>query len=338
MPTLSPSPTITSTLAQKISTATQQKHKALNQAIVTLLPHALPPHVQDAQLYASGMAHILPIYTAFEDSFKKILTLPPPLRSASVEIIAMLHVPALERTTRLQGDLSLLSPSNPSEKAVAYDLPPRLTAFLTHIKTTTTTRPHLLLAYTHTFYLALFSGGRYIRAKLRAAGCSDNVLTFWTFDSPSDGEDLKMDFKARFAEVESALSEEQIGEVVQDAEFIMDTMMTVVEEIVDTVGVGEGEKVGQKEVGSWKSRLGNRERPVKQPQMEARWSLPVGKGLQAQQERDLSVSVRWMVLKHMLPMGLVELISGGMDLLGFGCWEWRRLPLETRVDKEDIDG
>lgn len=58
--------------------------------------------------------------------------------------------------------------------------------------------------YTWLLYLALFSGGRYIRATLRQdrPGFStdsrgekgtdmDDYLSFWTFDGHEDGEDIK---------------------------------------------------------------------------------------------------------------------------------------------------
>ena len=47
---------------------------------------------------------------------------------------------------------------------------PRLMTFISHIQTSTTRKPHLLIAYAWIFYMALFSGGRWIRAQLYAAG------------------------------------------------------------------------------------------------------------------------------------------------------------------------
>ena len=113
--------------------------------------------------------------------------------------------------------------------------------------------------------------------------------------------------------------------------------MAVVEEIADTLGTGAGEGWKEKEARSWKSRLGNRERPVDRRQMEVRRPLAVERSLQTQQEHDVSISGRWMVLKHLLPMGLAELLLGGMSLLGFGCWERKKAPLEAGVEKDGFD-
>ncbi len=51
----------------------------------------------------------------------------------------------------------------------------QLQAFLAHIRYSVARRPHVLIAYAWVFYMALFSGGRWIRAQLHGAG-----ERFWT--------------------------------------------------------------------------------------------------------------------------------------------------------------
>ena len=130
-----------------------------------------------------------------------------------------------------------------------YDRP-RLSEFVTHISTTVVSKPHVLLAYTWIFYMALFQGGRYIRSKL--LGVEENgfwvrelnakpageltegfaPLSFWQFPAATrDGEDLKTEFKARFQEIESSLTPAQKKDVVEEAVEIMTQLLEVVREI-----------------------------------------------------------------------------------------------------------
>jgi len=212
-----------------------------------------------------------------------------------------LHIPALERSQRLRNDLEKLRRAPPQELGLWRNkhpcqenkndtLPPKLTAFTTHITTTTTTTPHLLLASTWLLYMALFSGGRHIRSKLRHAGPSfwltsdiNDVLSFWTFEGEDDGEDIKKEFKRMFAEVEGFLTEGEKEEVVGEGVRIMDGFGGVVGEIWGVVGEAKGGTGG----GVWGYEI----------------SLPKGE----------EVGMRWLLLKHILPMGMVELMIGAAD-------------------------
>ena len=180
---------------------------------------------------------------------------------------------------------------------------PYLEAFTGHIRTAITLgRSHLLLAYVWVLYMALFSGGRYIRARLRQAGAGfwgegerrmgnddekgdavDRCLGFWTFEGEEDGEDFKVEFKARFASVEGMLTEVEKEEVVQEAVFIMHSITAVVVEISEAVGTD----VSMAAAG----------RAVDDERMDGR--------------ADDEPSMRWLLLKHVLPMGMVELLAAG---------------------------
>ena len=110
----------------------------------------------------------------------------------------------------------------------------------------------------------------------------DLYLGFWTFEGEEDGEDLKAEFKARFAAVEATLTEAEKEEVVQESVFVMQSMIGVVEEISGVVSAGV--------------------------------SVPAVLGRRVDDERmngqeDFEPSMRWLLLKHILPMGVVELIA-----------------------------
>jgi len=151
---------------------------------------------------------------------------------------------------------SFISP--PPRTNISY--PPNLRSFLHHISTSTFQKPYLLIAYTHLLYLALFSGGRYLRSQLRAANTqswrlgpapdldSDAPLQFWCFDGDEDGEDLKAEFKARVKGLEGQLTAEERREVVQEGVEVMRRLVEVVEEIAAGVETSEAEDEGAERV------------------------------------------------------------------------------------------
>ena len=170
---------------------------------------------------------------------------------------------------------------------------PRLVAFLDRIERVSAEKPHLLLAYMHTFYLALFSGGRYIRGQSLKSGYpqfeNEEALSFWFFNWEGEGgeDGLKAEFKARFEVAAASLLETEREKILRECELIMEGLQGVVEEIEESVG-GEG-------------RLGLK-----------------GKTAELGGMRWVGLDVWWiMVLKHLLPMGLAELILGGL-----GWWRW----------------
>lgn len=351
-------------LSQRINHTTHQHHTRLNQLILSLLPLGLPPQASTPKKYLQGIAHILPIYEAFEHAFRGLFAAggrevghcevvdgqgekeagrrkevhiekshktvkedgaedeeqslhDRRHRDAVREAMRSLHMPALERTERLRQDISPLhwpSPGRPPDMSKPESLPspshcspnfnqinkdptPYLTAFTNHIASSVLKKPHLLLAYTWLFYMALFSGGRHIRFALRNAGVHfwnslsneerkvDEYLAFWTFDGPSDGVYLKGNFKRRFTEAEAVLTEAEKEEVVAESVYIMQTLIVVVQEIAAVVG------------GS-SALLAEEERRAD----EASQDIPVSQ----------------LLLKHILPMGMVELIIGawrGVDAM-----------------------
>lgn len=259
------------------------------------------------------MAHILLIYEGFEGAFRALVLEAEgkdegeegkrERKVVVIEGLKKLWIPELERAGRLRGDLDRLNGS----EGLGYDTgkaeaAPKLKALTRHISEVTGKKPHLLLAYTWLLYMALFSGGRYIRARLREAGAEfwrgaedekggniDEVLSFWIFEGGGDEENVKKDFKRRFAELEGCLTVQEREDVVQEATYIMDTMLAVVEEIAEIV---------------------ERENPCYKA---ARRSLERFNGVESDEP-----SMRWLVLKHILPMGMFELITGASKAVMMG--------------------
>ncbi|KAK7745225.1 hypothetical protein SLS62_009854 [Diatrype stigma] len=189
-------------LSQLINTATRSVHMQLNQLVVSRLTIALPPHAQDASNYVSGLLHITPIYIVFESLWHNILNPAPDVDDSNTDdtgvaqpdstdieilpdlmhlahtptidqrmrsVLSDLRLPGLIRSQELQKDI--ISLTGWSSLTVVEHLNdsaelPVLGEFLYHIKHAVEERPHVLLAYAWVLYMALFSGGRIIRATL----------------------------------------------------------------------------------------------------------------------------------------------------------------------------
>ena len=333
-------------LSHRINTATRPVHAHLNALILSLLPLALPPHASTPTLYADGIACFHPVYAAFEGEIRHLqqrttTTENKNLRKVEIKgFVSRLWLPKLERSERLGKDILHLSPrscrrrtnsapASPDQNCSAIDdqqLPPRLRSFVKHIQQSTSAKPHLLLAYTWILYMALFSGGRHIRRALRHAGpgfwnnaadpvhhrnlicghdhkvnpdyrgekeehaldldqAPDRSITFWTFSSSTDGEDIKADFKRRFHEIDSHLHETEREDVIEEAVFIMRSMIGIVEEIAEAVDAN-----AVKELAGGKRAVDSVRKTVLPNQQEP--------------------SIQWLPLKHILPMGLAELLTG----------------------------
>lgn len=279
-------------------------HTRLNKLLLRFLPLALPPHTLTPFLYYCGMSSFLPIYSTFESSFRAL--------SSQNILLLHLHIPALERSSYLQHDLeqlainlrlhfpALFDQSEKEDDDTSEDNP-RLKVFVSHIRSCLIARPHLLVAYTWIFYMAIFSGGRYIRAKLQDAGndfwaCEVDLenrneshvprnpadpavkspLRFWSFAGAFDGEDLKADYKARILELELGLTVDERQEVVDEAVDIMCKLLEIVDGIDSSIATG---------------------RILTQPP----------KPTTTADKRD---SPTWstLLVKHLLPVGLAELL------------------------------
>ncbi|TQS37145.1 hypothetical protein Golomagni_02392 [Golovinomyces magnicellulatus] len=127
-----------------------------------------------------------------------IFTQKPRVCSRIESILHRLHVPGLSRTERLRADIGNLIhiPRHEVDKKLDDVVKNgSMSTFLNYIKKSVEKNPHVLLAYSWILYMALFSGGRFLRASLREAGGLG--ASFWSQDFPPDfqhynsGEALK---------------------------------------------------------------------------------------------------------------------------------------------------
>lgn len=121
-------------------------------------------------------------------------------------------------------------------------------------------KPHVFVAFAWVFYMATFSGGRWIRQQLlnageefwtgEASGGSNSEkrnldtslrppgFTFLSFDGEQDGEDIKASFKLRLADAETILTAEEQHEIIDVAGRLFDRCLGLVGEL-DAIGVWE---------------------------------------------------------------------------------------------------
>jgi heme oxygenase len=202
-------------------------------------------------------------------------------------VLGFLPLQELLRSERLQSDIKTLSGTAEEEiKEQLHKISQSGIAsnFIAHTTKAVISNPHVILAYTWVLYMALFSGGRYLRALLQKAGPafwskspshttldqspknafpserprsfeeidpshiksyldrtkssseslapgSTEGLQFFYFDGEEDGEDIKREFKKRFAEADILLSEGEKDDIVQEAQHIFIYMVEMVGEL-----------------------------------------------------------------------------------------------------------
>ncbi|KAF9881269.1 hypothetical protein CkaCkLH20_01419 [Colletotrichum karsti] len=188
-------------LSESIAAATRSVHTKLNRLIIARLPLAIPPRSADPAIYVSGLLHIAPIYIAFESLLKDIVDssaaakydsaqgtseVPSTVSNAETRlknnvaitertrsILESIYLPGLMRSDRLRSDIRSLtgwSPEVVEEQLRIVSESSRLAEFVRHVKRTIERKPHVLLAYSYILFMALFAGGRFIRATLESAG------------------------------------------------------------------------------------------------------------------------------------------------------------------------
>lgn len=154
----------------------------------------------------------------------------------------------------------------------AANSPSTLTKDLTdHILDITTAKPHTLIAYSWIMYMAIFSGGRWVREQLAQAGPS-----FWQtpetqegrfggsahpvpgfslfyFEGERDGEDVKAEYKARLEYAEKLLTTRERDEVVREAHVIFERCIQLVVELDERLA--SGSSLPEREHGSASGKL-----------------------------------------------------------------------------------
>lgn len=282
-------PTLTYLLTyQNANKGERTLHTNLNRLITTRLPLALPPFAEDPSLYTSGLLHFAHIYLTFESLWADLLppssagppSSPPtsPLLSfllvnpysepelfsspPSPQVIAFLQTlrpKGLARAGRLKKDLEYLTGLHPTDFEVLLAQYPgdKVAEFCTHIRRRVGNKPHVLVAYAWCFYMAVFSGGRWIRGELLKAEknfwtigtaseaskagesevpLGEKGLSFWSFPGRHDGVDIKEAFKERLLAAETLLTTDERIDIIEEAKTIFELSAALVHELDEKLG------------------------------------------------------------------------------------------------------
>ncbi|KAI0015508.1 hypothetical protein F4780DRAFT_763686 [Xylariomycetidae sp. FL0641] len=185
-------------------------------------------------------------------------------------LLAHLRLPVLARADALRADLRQLTgwstATLDARLADTVASAPVLSNFLRHTRRAVRAGPHVLIAYAWVLYMALFSGGRFIRGALESV--DEGEASFWVpasakntehtneasngqqqegekqetpfrflrFDTAVDGEDVKLAFKSRLRASEALLTPQEQDDVVQEARCIFDFMVRTVGELDEVCG------------------------------------------------------------------------------------------------------
>lgn len=183
--------------------------------------------------------------------FTSTLGAPTPPSPQIASFLSTLRPRGLPRSGRLKKDLEYLLGVHPTDLEVLLAKYPsdKVAAFCTHIRKSVHEKPWTLVAYAWCFYMAVFSGGRWIRSGLLRAGddfwpstkeggidLEECGLSFWHFHGPHDGEDIKAEFKLRLEEAEHLFTDDQRIDVIEEAKNIFQLCAEVVYELDDIVG------------------------------------------------------------------------------------------------------
>ncbi|KIY03802.1 uncharacterized protein Z520_00493 [Fonsecaea multimorphosa CBS 102226] len=226
-----------SSLPEELRATTRQRHHALNAQITQRLPLSLPPIADSPFNYTKGLIVFGQIYFAFEN-FLETQLVSGQLDQRLLHIYERVCFSWLLRSSRLQTDIDTLkSQLLRSQVEELEALVEESRGFRLRIERALSARPHVMLAYTWTMYLALFNGGRWIRRQLVSAGPEfwrpgTPPLSFWDFHSEEDvdvDERLKGDLKEGFREAASTLTDSEQRDVVQEALNLFDLCTEMVD-------------------------------------------------------------------------------------------------------------
>lgn len=182
--------------------------------------------------------------------FTSTLGAPTPPSPQLAALLRMLRPRGLARSLRLKRDLEYLLGLPPAELEGLLVTAPAaaVAAFCTHIRKSVHEKPWTLVSYAWCFYMAVFSGGRWIRASLlRApadfwpssddgAALSERGLSFWHFLGAHDGEDIKTEFKTRLAAAEDLFTPDERIDIIEEAKHIFRLCATLIDELDLLVG------------------------------------------------------------------------------------------------------
>lgn len=262
----------------------------MNRLVLNRLPLALPPNTNDPIFYTTGLLHFANIYITFESAWIRALKRPPGRIS---QVLKQLFIPQLLRTTRLKEDLATLlnlSPHEVDDRLNNAQTFSHLSAFTTHINLMTAQKPHVIIAYAWVLYMALFNGGRWIMSQLTSA--RDTSWTLSTLKTTSSTADHTPEQALSFWHFPGP----------HDGEDIKDRFKSQLHDLENQLTLEEKEDI----IAEAKVIFENCALLVEELD-----------GIIAAKQKVVSPSSVTMLLKHILPMGMADLITALASRVGF---------------------
>ncbi|EMD90783.1 hypothetical protein COCHEDRAFT_1226159 [Bipolaris maydis C5] len=191
--------------------------------------------------------------------FTSTLGAPTPPSPQLTSFLQSLRPRGLIRSGRLKRDLEYLLGLHPTDLEVLLAKYPgdKVAQFCTHIRKSVNEKPWTLVSYAWCFYMAIFSGGRWIRGGLlhappsfwptTATGSQEEKadqfpdlksqgLSFWHFPGPHDGEDIKAQFKLRLSAAETLFTPDERIDMIEEAKEIFKQCAELVDELDEMIG------------------------------------------------------------------------------------------------------
>ncbi|KAJ4389616.1 hypothetical protein N0V93_007087 [Gnomoniopsis smithogilvyi] len=180
-------------LSHQINASIAASHTTLNRLILDRMPRAVPPYTDNPSTYITGLLHVGAVYIAFESLWQNLLGIhseiapfpysfpfnnpeqqqqqdgAPKITARTRRVLEEAYSPTMLRAARIKADVQTMTGWSDhvfEQQLRAAGTSGRLGKLTLHIRDVVNAKPHFLLAYAYTLYLALLSGGSYIRTEL----------------------------------------------------------------------------------------------------------------------------------------------------------------------------
>ncbi|CCH41345.1 Heme oxygenase 1 [Wickerhamomyces ciferrii] len=156
-----PLPTDIGALANRINMSTRKEHDVVNKSVSLKFAVAL----RDGKIYRQGIQGFYHVFKTVEMLIQQELQ--SDSKSKIGGILSKFWDERVARTEPLTKDLLYFYNNDP--KKFQHPIRKEQIEFVDHIIETYKEKPHILLAYCHVMYLALFAGGKIMNSKLAKA-------------------------------------------------------------------------------------------------------------------------------------------------------------------------
>lgn len=216
-------------LANRINLHTKEIHDKIDKLVSMKFVYAM----KDYKLYRQGLQSFYHVFVAIERN------LPVVLQSKYGEIFSSIWDESIARKLALEKDLDFYY----GNKKYLVPIHSQQIEFQQHIDELARENPHLLLAYLHVMYLALFAGGQVMKRGLQRnigffpvknGASNEDILNqgmhFFNFSVPDN--ELKLSYKENYElATRNLLTEEEKLEIIEESKYIFQKNFDCINEL-----------------------------------------------------------------------------------------------------------